>query len=159
MDHKKISHILKLAGWLAVTGIVFVFYLATPMQFGLIAAQGSISRTAVIGKALAGLPYLLALRIYFAICTRIGENRSFCRENAVGMERIAELLGIAGIIWAAALILHLTGLAAPELEKKLMISMDILAMLASFAVSMVAKMMEHLLSRAAGLQEDSDLTI
>ena len=159
MEHGKIARMLKLAGWLAVLGIVFVFYLSTPMRIRLENARQALPWMLMLLKAIAGIPYLLALKVYFEICTRIGGNRSFCRENVAGMAKIAKLMAVAGLVWIVAAAGHGSGLLTADFAMPVIMSMDILAMMASFAVAMVAKMMEYLLGRAAGLQEDSDLTI
>lgn len=159
MEHGKIARMLKLAGWLAVLGIVFVFYISTPVWIIAGSLGEGLPWMIMLGKAIAGIPYLFALKVYFEICTRIGENRSFCRENVTGMAKIARLMAIAGLVWIAAMVGHGSGMLAADFEPLVILSMDILAMLASFAVAMVAKMMEYLLGRAAGLQEESDLTI
>ena len=63
MEHGKIARMLKLAGWLAVLGIVFVFYISTPVRINAGSGQEALSWTLIHGKAIAGNPYLFALKV------------------------------------------------------------------------------------------------
>lgn len=167
MEHRNISRLLMLAGCLATLGILFVFYLSTPLRIlanpaGL--GQGAFPWGYVLFKAVCGLPYLLALGCYFGICSRIGMDNSFCAENVTDMNRITILLLISALIWAIALLGQLMGLmdfltVEAGFAAYILICADLLAMMASLAVALVAKMMAYLVNRAVLLQEDSDLTI
>lgn len=165
MEHKNISRLLIAAGTLAVLGILFVFYASTPLRM-LIGAQDAVATPwlYMAFKAVCGLPYLLALRHYFAICLRIGEDRSFCPENVQAMNRITCLLIISAVIWCIVLLAQISGLLKSlsigmNFPAYVLICSETLAMMASLAVALVAKMMAHLVNRAVSLQEDSDLTI
>jgi len=166
MEHKGIARLLIAAGLLAAAGILFVFYLSTPLRI-LWLSDGTthnIPWAYMIFKAICGFPYLPALGCYFGICLRIGEDRSFCRENVQDMNRITRLLMASAVIWGLALIAQLAGwmeFLPRETGFPLyaILCADALAMMASLAVALVAKMMAHLVNRAVVLQEDSDLTI
>ena len=167
MNHKNIARLLMLAGALATLGILFVFYLSTPLR--ILVNPSAFALTGVpwsymAFKAVAGVPYLLALFCYFGICARIGCDRSFCPENVRDMNRITVLLLASALIWLAALADQLAGshfFVSTDLDFPgyIRACMVILAMMASLAVALVAKMMAYLVNRAADLQEDSDLTI
>lgn len=162
MDHKNISRLLILAGTIATLGILFVFYLSTPLRWA--ANPSSFGSNGfpwlyIAFKAVAGLPYLLALGCYFGVCGRIGKDLSFSRENVQGLTRITWLMLVSALFWL------LTLVALPLLAMEtafpgyVLICASALAMMASLAVALVAKMLAHLVNRAVALQEDSDLTI
>lgn len=158
MDHKKIARLLKLAGGMAVAGIVFVFYLSTPLKISLNPSPEH--PLMLMGcKAAAGIPYLLALRLYFKICGNIGRNKSFSTENVRCLNGIAKILSISALLWLIALAAHCLKLFSGDLPEKILLTIYILAMLASLALALAAKMLAYLVNRAVDLQQDSDLTI
>ncbi len=165
MNQRKLSRVLTLAGAMALLGVIFLFY-GLPAYWLLLRAAGAPAWLAA-GLMLLGLPYLFALNHYFRICANIGADRSFCRENAKRMDAIAKLLFLAAALWIIAAILTAllgggrapSGYAtAPFGALALYVRMG-LALLASLAVGLVAKMMALLVGRATRLQEENDLTI
>lgn len=161
MEHRRIALLLKLAGAVAAAGILFVFYVYPHLGLG--HGSGLPRAPQVLFAAAMGLPYLAALFSYFRICTEIARNRSFCRDNARRMKRVARLLTLAALLWLAVLpvILLASGpsFAALMSARPYLLIIAALASMASFAVALVAMMLSLLLGRAAALQEDSDLTI
>lgn len=158
MDHKKIARLLKLAGGMAVAGIVFVFYLSTPLRISLNPSPEH--PLMLMGcKAATGIPYLLALRLYFKICGNIGRNNSFSNENVRCLNGIAKILSISALLWLIALAANCLKLFSGDLPEKILLTIYILAMLASLALALAAKMLAYLVNRAVDLQQDSDLTI
>ena len=165
MDQKRLAKLLMLAGWMAVAGVVFLFYI---MAIFLLP-----SRTSTAGMLLAaaqmgmGVPYLIALGHYFHICANIGNDRSFCPDNARRMDAIARLLFLASALWAAGLILlpllggisEVSGYITLAFGPMALYVRMALALLATLAVGLVAKMMALLVGRASRLQEENDLTI
>jgi len=158
MEHKNISRLLILAGGIAVLGILFVFYLSTPLRVALNPAAG-FPWLYVIFKAIAGLPYLLALASYFGICRRIGNDKSFCPENVRDMNRITLHMLISSLVWLVSIAVLPAIANETAFPVYVLVCAAALAMMASLAVALVAKMMAHLVNRAVVLQEDSDLTI
>ena len=165
MDQRKLSKLLMLAGGMAVLGVVFLFYVMAVFLLP--------SRTSTTGMLFAaaqmgmGLPYLFALGHYFRICKNIGDDRSFCPENARRMDAIARLLFIASGLWAAGLVLipllgggeAVSGYITQAFGPIALYVRMALALLATLAVGLVAKMMALLVGRASRLQEENDLTI
>lgn len=169
MNHKSIARMLKIAGGVALAGILSIFYLFAPVQAICAAREIEGIWLCMAALMLLGLPYLLSIGCYFSVCGRIACNRSFCAENVHSMRQIARILILSTALWAlaaAALILlpkdaaifgalSIICGATPVFAR----TIALLAAAASLAVSMVAKMLSLLLGRATDLQADSDLTI
>ncbi len=167
MNQKKLSGLLILAGALAVIGVIFLFY-GTAL-FQLVQGKGPRERDVLLllVQMIMGLPYLLALRHYFAICRNIGNDRSFSRENAARMRSIARLLFLTSGLWAilmvAGAILGIspanTGFITAKFASAALYIRMGLALLATLAVALVSQMLALLLGKAGRLQEENDLTI
>lgn len=169
MNHKNIAGVLKIAGWIALAGILTIFYCFVPVQ-AVRTAEGcdGIVWSAVL-MMLLGLPYLIGIGYYFAVCGKIAMNRSFSRENVRYMHRIALVMCISACMWLIAVILlFVCGEGCGILNAFCIVTgtspifVRIIALLAagaSLAVSMVARMLSMLLTRAEALQTESDLTI
>ena len=165
MDQRKLSRLLMVAGGMAVLGVVFLFYV---MALFLLPSRTSAAGMLFAAAQMAmGMPYLIALWHYFRICKNIGDDRSFCPENARRMDAIARLLFIASGLWAAGLILipllgsgeAVSGYITRAFGPKALYVRMALALLATLAVGLVAEMMALLVGRASRLQEENDLTI
>lgn len=159
MNHKRLSLFLKAAGCVAALGGAAVF-------FGYAPSVGREAKSMYPALAWLFWPMLLyiwgiggvyaaALAQYMCICGRIGQNRSFCAENAKGMRLIGTLLFVASGLWLALIIV--SALMPQGFGPAWLIFL--LAAMASFAVGVVARVMAYLVRRAAQLQEDSDLTV
>lgn len=155
-EHKKLSRILLGAGLGAGLGglMVFLLYL-----FALVQTWGMflwyVSVLTGLGMCAAAMLYGLALMEYLHICLRIGEDRSFCRENAMGLCQISRYLLFAAGLWllaqGAAL---LPGIGAGSW----MIAFLLFA-LASAAMGVLAWAIGRLLARAVQIKEENDLTV
>ena len=144
-----------LAGGLAVAGVAFMLYV---MPVYLLIRGGSAPYS--LTHMALGLPYMAALWHYFRICNNIGDDRSFCPENARRMDIIAKLLFLATGLWAAMLIVILLSCGGAITGYALVSFVEILlTLMATLAVGLVAKMMALLVGRASRLQEENDLTI
>ena len=158
MEHRKISRLLMLAGSFAVLGGVYLFFVAAPCE-GLYYRERFPEYAYLFIPALVflwaiGLVYLAAMAEFFRVCRRIGQDRSFCPENAQSLSRIARFLIIAGAAWLAgipgSLLMGATGgICVPFL----------LAAAASAAMGMLAGGLARLLRRAVEMKEENDLTV
>ena len=101
MEQKQISRFLLLAVGAAMAGLAVVFLGFSPIT--LWSARAWLGGwAAALGTAYAlgiGGLYFGALRLYMTICRRIGQGRSFCAENAAGLDRIGRLLLAAAGLW------------------------------------------------------------
>ena len=144
-----------LAGGLAVIGVAFLLYVMPAYLL----IQGRSALYSFTQMAL-GIPYMAALWHYFRICKNIGDDRSFCPENARRMDTIAKLLFLAVGLWAAMLIAMLLSSGGAITGYALVSFVEVsLTLMATLAVGLVAKMMALLVGRASRLQEENDLTI
>ena len=156
MSQRNLSKVLMVAGVIAALGLIFLFYIYA--LYLLLFWRERVS-SALAHMAL-GIPYMIALWHYFRICKNIGDDRSFCVENAQRMNAIAGLLFLASGLWAAALAVVVFGsIGAMAGYTVLVLVETVLALMASFAVGLVAKVMALLVRRASRLQEENDLTI
>ena len=156
MNHRKLSGVLMVAGGIAALGLIFLFYIYA--VYLLLFWRARIS--SAIGHMALGIPYMIAMWHYFRICKNIGDERSFCMENAQRMNDIARLLFIASGMWAAALVaVVLMNIGAITGYAALLLVEIVLALMATVAVGLVAKMLALLVGRASHLQEENDLTI
>ena len=145
-----------LAGGIAALGLVFLFYIYA--VYLLLFWKQRLPNA--IGHMALGIPYMIAMWRYFRICKNIGDERSFCMENAQHLSAIARLLFLASGMWAAALIAVLvTNMGAIAGYAALLLVEIVLALMATVAVGLVAKMLALLVGRASHLQEENDLTI
>lgn len=160
MKHKRISRYLLAAGAAAGTGagLVFLVYLIGVIDWACTATSQAdllIACLAVLGMCVLAAFYGLALREYMCICRRIGQNRSFCPENARGLQHIFRYLLAAAATWlageGAALLPGMSG--GPWSIALLLFAM------ASAAMGILAYALGQLLCRATQLQEENELTI
>ena len=156
MNQRKLSGVLMLAGGIAALGLIFLFYIYA-IYLLLFWHQRAVN---ALAHMVMGVPYMIAMWHYFRICQNIGGERSFCMENARRLNSIAGLLFLAAGLWAAALVLVLTGNIGPIAGYTVLILVEVaLALMATFAVALVAKVMSLMVDHASRLQEENDLTI
>lgn len=157
MEQKQLSRFLMAAGLLASVGVIFVFAVAAPVLLAQMQPQWQTSPVFWIRLLylcpIAAL-YLSALWQYMGVCQRIGDNRSFCAENARALDGMAKRLFLAAGLW----------LLYPVLQAVLgrlnrLIFPSLLLFLGSLAMGMLALGLGRLLTRVVRLQEENDLTI
>ena len=156
IEHKKISRCLLGAGIAAGIGgcTVFLIYLLGMIQNRFF-FPAYLFWLIVAGMCGLALFYGLALWEYLCICVRIGNNQSFCRENARGLGRISLHLFLAAGVWLLA-----QGAALlPDVGPGGWWVSFFLFALASAAMGVLSWAIGKLLSRAVQLQEENDLTV
>lgn len=104
---------------------------------------------------LCAIPCFAALGAAWGVAGRIGENRSFCLENAAAMKRIAWYAGGDSAFFLAGNVLLL--LLNRNHPGVLLCSLAVV--LLGGALTVAAGVLSVLIGRAAGLQEQSDWTI
>ena len=154
MKQKKVSVFLVLAGTLASLGLIFLFFVYAPLLAGECRSMypdlAHLYWPGLIFLWVIALLYGAAMTEYFRISIRIGQNRSFCRENAKGLKRIALFMAIPGVLWPLPSFVTDIGPAALLL---------LLAAMASLALGMLAWALSKLLGRAVDMKEENDLTV
>ena len=101
------------------------------------------------------VPCYLALGKFWKICGTIAADRSFCRENAKGFKQISLLaLWDSLYLFAGSVIFLLLNLSHPSVFLGCLL-VDFIG----FAVSIAAAVLSRLVSRAAAIQDENDLTI
>lgn len=157
MEHEKLARLLKLAGGIALLGGCLMMFVYAPIR-------GSQLKQVYPGAAHLYWPGLIlfwvfgglllaALIQYWKICENIGDDRSFCPENAARMKTISVLLLAAAALCAVPTVLFLMyGITAAWAE------FAVFGM-ASLAMGMLAYALHRLLKSAADLQAENDLTV
>lgn len=159
MEHKRLSRLLMLAGIIALVGGAAIFIILLPMIGRNYCARFPDAQAlywpSLIYFWLIGLLCAAAMAQYMGICRRIGQNRSFCDDNARGLKRIAQLLfGCAVML----LLYCLTALLPYVYVVPLVVDLVIISM-AFAAMGMLAWALHRLILHAVHLQEENDLTI
>lgn len=161
MDHKKVSRVLLAAGALAAAGGGFLFFVYGPLAARECRADypelAHLYGPGLIYVLVIGLLYALAMGEYFRIVRRIGQDRSFCRENARDLSGIALFMLLAAGIWIVGMALLLLIWQAPVGPAGMLAV--ILAAAASAAMGVLAWGLGQLLARAVRLKEENDLTV
>lgn len=160
MEQKRIARYLTAAGALAALVVAVIFFLYVPLlgqQLKTVYPElrGFFWPVLIGAWIIAGL-YVAALADYFRICARIGQDRSFCRENAQGLLRIARMLFIA----AGLIVLDgLLPCALGHVGNAAWLFFVLAAVIASGAMGVLAWGLGRLLTRAVALKEENDLTV
>ena len=159
MEQRKIARLLVAAGVLAALigcGIMFVFVPLGAAEFRqeYPALAHFYWPGLILSWALAGL-YAAAMADYFRICVRIGNDRSFCRENAGALGRISWLLWIAAGLFLAVLLVCFLHSIGPFAFSLLLLACAV----ANGAMGVLAWGIGKLLSRAVAIKEENDLTV
>ena len=160
-DNRKVSRVLIGAGILAYAILAYLFIIEVPAFAVLLAnyslpaaysmsAPGKLTDIVLCLMEAAGILLAVAIGFYIAICGRIGKGRSFCRENARDLDRIAVLLLCAGALFVS------VGIFSGKGELPLLIAV-VGIMIAG--VSVLAWGLGRLVRHAAVLKEENDLTI
>nr|WP_122012830.1 DUF2975 domain-containing protein [Maliibacterium massiliense] len=101
------------------------------------------------------VPCYVCLGYFFRICTRIGEDRSFCAENARALARICQwLLADAAVAFAGNIGLWLCNMSHPGI-----VILGCVIIFAGVAIAVVAATLSHFVRKACSIQEENDLTI
>jgi hypothetical protein len=109
----------------------------------------------LIGIWASGVPCYVSLALFWGICTRIGRDRSFCAENARGLQWIGKLAIFDAVLCLAVTVLLVAnGAINPGIY---IIAFTI--MFAGAAVALAALALSHLVLKAAQLKDENDLTI
>ena len=101
------------------------------------------------------LPCYIALVFGWRIAKNVGNDRSFCMENARALKWIAWLaLADAIFFFGGNLVLLFLNMNHPGV-----VLLSLVAVFAGVAVAIAAASLSHLVAKAADLQTESDLTI
>ncbi len=104
---------------------------------------------------ITAIPCYLCLWKFWGICTRIGNDCSFCLENAAALKSISKYFITDCIIYIIATITaFILGILHPGI---LLIIMVILFI--GFAVAIITAALSHLVLKASDLKQENDLTI
>lgn len=104
---------------------------------------------------ICAVPCFIALVLAWKVAMRIGEDRSFCMENAVLLRKISYLAaGDTAFFFIGNIVLMFMNMNHPGI-----VLGSLIIDFVGIAVAVAAAALSHLITKAAVLQEDSDLTI
>lgn len=160
MKQKEMSKYLKL-----VTVGVGVFLLAfviwfLPMALReiLIDMAGSTGYYAVCGFIwVTAVPAFLCLWRFWEICKRIGEDRSFTKENALALKSMSQYMMTDTVLYAGFLIWFF--IAGWYRKTAWLLFPVFLALFISITLMVVCAALSHLVQKASDMREEQDLTI
>ncbi len=159
MQQKEMARWLKLVTLLAAAAGIFSVWFLIPGMLDRLIPDNSCAEILwfpLVGFCwLTAIPCFACLWQFWGICTRIGQDRSFCAENAAALKRISQLLFLDCVLYlffggAAALLRALTPGRALLLVTILLVGITLTALSAALS---------HLIWKASELQHDADLTI
>lgn len=159
MKQNEMARWLKLVTLLAAAaGILAIVFLIPSLLDVLLPSDScaSILWLPLVGFVwLTALPCFACLWQFWGICTRIGQDRSFCAENAAALKRISQLLLFDCVLYCiAALGAAMLGLLT--FSRALFL---VTILLVGFTLTVLSAALSHLILKAAALQQDADLTI
>ncbi len=149
------KHLKALLICTALFGIA-VYLIIMPICLREMFPDSSVARAIWMGFLLVALiPCYPVLGYGWKIAHRIGQDRSFCRENAVALKRIAQIATVDTVyVFVVQTVFLMTGLSRAT------IAMFALAVVfIGVAITVAATALSHLVLKAAVLQEESDATI
>ena len=158
MNQASLSKRLKLLVLLVFLCALVVYTVALPLITAHYTpfSESSTARFAWLGMIwLTAVPLYLALAYAWQIATRIGQNRSFSRENALALRHISTL----ALIDTVFLLLGNVLLCLVGMNRLTLLVFSLLFCFLGFLLTVAAAALSHLVQRAADLQEESDLTI
>ena len=159
MNQKKIANGLKVFCILvAVVGAIF-FFLYIPFRIGELAElfpkAAYLKWPGIIGVWIIAILCYIALWNFWTICTRIGEDNSFCNENADAMKRMAVMaFAIVGLVTLAMVFIGILGFLGMAF---FMVYFFVACVAAG--VGVVCYALSLLIRKAAEIKEENDLTI
>lgn len=159
MEQKRIADGLKFfAVIVAVVGAVFFLWYAPELVIrytGIVPRAAALKWPGLIIVWVIGELCYLALWEFWRICTRIGNDNSFCRKNAYSMRNIALLAFLAAVLMmAAGITLACFGLLVRIAAVKLFFMVFVACGLGVLCLALA-----RLVETAAELKEENELTI
>ena len=167
-EQKKIAAQLKgMVGVLAAAGALFVVYLSRHAYLLYREAPERPAWVFILFTWGMFIMSLLALRLFYGVCTRIGEDRSFSEENAVAFRGIAHCgLGVSAFATGQLLTYLLFTSSGAVTETGVMrgivpgyLLWELFEIFAGIAVFVVCRALSRLIHNAYELQQENDLTI
>lgn len=157
MSQSKLSRLLKVI--IIVMGIIgLVFYCYIVPEWGReIAADGREGGYLpwIVFLSLTAGPIYAGLTLFWRICSDIERDRSFTKSNAARMKAVS-VLALVDVIY------HFTGnivLAVLDMNYTGSMMQSLFIDVVGISVAIAAAVLAHLVTKAALLKEDSDLTI
>jgi len=159
MSQESIAKILKVfCVFVAVVG-AFFFFLYAPLLVDDLAFMypeaAYLKWPGLVGIWLIAILCYAVLVNFWMICVRIGEDNSFCNENANGMKRMGLLsFAVAVLLTAAMVFLGCSGFLGIAYFVVYFLLMCVVC-----GVGVLCLALSALIRRAAQLKEENDLTI
>lgn len=159
MKQAEIARWLKGITWgIGVMGAVFFFILvpvlAREMRQGYPEAAFLYWPGLVFNLVIAAGCYAILFQ-FWTVCREIGRDNSFSGENAAAFKRISRIAAVMAVLWFAGL----AGLTVIHYMQPGIMLFMIFAIFVSFAVSICAAALSHLIWKAYEMRKENELTI
>ena len=106
---------------------------------------------------ITAVPCYIALMEFYKICCRIGNDNSFCAENAVGLKRMSVCMLIDSFAYIIfILIFFITGMNRIYQLTGMVLFIVIMICI---ILTVICAALSHLVEKASHLQEEHDLTV
>lgn len=103
------------------------------------------------------VPCLVCLELFWGVCRRIGQDRSFSDENARALKQMSQWMAVDMILYAG--FLAACFLAGWYRKLEIMMFAVVLILFLCVALTVVCAVLSHLIYKASKMQEEQDLTI
>ncbi len=159
MNQAKLSKWLKVITLgIGITGAIVYFYIIPNMGRTLVNEYPEFETWFwpwLIFIWTSGIPCYLALSYFWKICTRIGEDNSFCEKNAILLSRIS-YLAVADTIFffVGNIIFLLLGMNHPGI-----LILSLLIDFLGISIAVASASLSHLVHKAAEIKRENELTI
>lgn len=107
----------------------------------------------IVAVSISAIPVVIALVLFWRICTEIGRDNSFCHKNA----RWLSAIGFCALIDTGYCAVGTVTLELMVGSPVWLLGMCVCA--AGFAIALAAFLLSHLVLKAADLKSENDLTI
>ena len=159
MSQESIAKILKVFCVLVAVVGAFFFFLYAPLLVDELAIMypeaAYLKWPGMVGIWLIAILCYAVLGNFWMICVRIGEDNSFCNENADGMKRMGLLsFAVAVLLTGAMIFLGFSGFLGIAYFIVYLFLMCVVC-----GVGVLCLALSALIRRAAKLKEENDLTI
>lgn len=142
---------------IAVLFLAFVAWFLPSMVREAVAENGTVFWGVCSFLWITSVPCFLCLWKFWGICVRIGEDRSFSKENADALKRMSHYMLVDTGLYAV--VFSLTCICGWYEKYSWMLFGVILVLFVCVALTILCAALSHLVYKASRMQEEQELTI
>lgn len=160
MSQKEMARYLKgITAGIGILFLMFVFWFLPDILYQVLPELmgGKFYQGICIFLWVTAVPCLVCLGLFWGVCRRIGQDRSFSDENARALKRMSHWMASDMILYVG--FLATCYLAGWYRKLEIMMFAVVLILFLCVALTVVCAVLSHLVYRASRMQEEQDLTI